>query len=116
MAGTMLGEAVTFDSSNKLRPTPNTTFSISLNFKWQYKTLKCFIPPIYRGIGYFFLNLVNPFSHKQASHLPACCSRVCTLGVPVHVRVCTSEVPDLRERERVSSAEKTQSPHASIQS
>lgn len=44
MAGTMLGEAVTFDPSWELIPTPNTSFFLSLNLKCQYTILKCFIP------------------------------------------------------------------------
>lgn len=66
----MLGEAVTFDSSRELRPTPHTSFSLSLNLKWQYTTLKCFLPS-YAEELVIFCNPVTPFSQRRASHLPA---------------------------------------------
>lgn len=79
MAGTTLGEAVTFDPSRELRPTPNKSIFF-LNFKWQYTTLRCFIPPppICRGISYLKKILWIHFSQRQANHLPAH-SGVCTL-------------------------------------
>lgn len=45
--------------------------------KWQYTTLNCFIPPHMQRNWLF--KKVNPFSQRQANHLPAH-SRVCTLG------------------------------------
>lgn len=74
----MLGEAVTFDSSRELRPTPNTSFFLSLNLKWQYTTLKWFIPSYAEELVIKKI-LVNPFSQRQNSRVPAC-SCVCTLG------------------------------------
>lgn len=97
MAGTMLGEAVTFDPSWELRPTPNTSFFLSLNLKWQYTILKCFIP------SYAEASVVKKISSKSIftkAGLPFACLSAC-----VHIR----GVSDLR----ASSVEKTQSPRAS---
>lgn len=78
MAGTMLGEAVTFDPSWELRPTPNTSFCLSLNLKWQYTILKCFIP------SYAEESVVKKISNKSIftkAGLPFACLFAC-----VHIR------------------------------
>lgn len=83
MAGTMLGKAVNFDSSRELRPTPNTSifvpkFEVAVyNCKMLYSSPR---PHMQRNrLFKKKKNLLNPFSQRQANHMPAH-SRTCTLG------------------------------------
>lgn len=99
MAGTMLGEAVTFDPSRELRPTPNTSIFPKLEVAiYNFKMLYPLPTPYAEGLVIKKkkkTTLVSPLSQRQANRLPAHSAR--------------QGVSDWR----AGSAGKTQSPHAS---
>lgn len=68
----MLGEAVTFDPSRELRPTPNTSIFPKLEVAiYNFKMLYPLPTPYAEGLVIKKKPLVSPLSQRQANRLPA---------------------------------------------